>query len=88
VRTGESIFPSGGSERICIEQAAIAEEFDITNPYGRAMAPMANVFAELEWAMIYEGTRTLPPDLALCQRLLQRGDTIRRDLGVRQFQSA
>jgi site-specific DNA recombinase len=33
-----------------IELVAIAEGFDMTNPYGRAMAQMASVFAELERA--------------------------------------
>jgi DNA invertase Pin-like site-specific DNA recombinase len=33
---------------------AIAENFDMTNVYGRAMAQMASVFAELERAMIRE----------------------------------
>src|SRR6516225_11944981 len=40
-----------------IELVAIAEGFDMTNPYGRAMAQMASVFAELERAMIRERTR-------------------------------
>jgi len=40
-----------------IEFVAIAEGFDMTNPYGRAMAQMASVFAELERAMIRERTR-------------------------------
>ncbi len=37
---------------------AIAESFDMTTPYGRAMAQMASVFAELERAMIRERTRS------------------------------
>jgi DNA invertase Pin-like site-specific DNA recombinase len=37
---------------------AIAEGFDMTTPYGRAMAQMASVFAELERAMIRERTRS------------------------------
>jgi DNA invertase Pin-like site-specific DNA recombinase len=41
-----------------IELVAIAEGFDMTNPYGRAMAQMASVFAELERAMIRERTRS------------------------------
>jgi DNA invertase Pin-like site-specific DNA recombinase len=41
-----------------IELVAIAEGFDTTNPYGRAMAQMASVFAELERAMIRERTRS------------------------------
>jgi site-specific DNA recombinase len=41
-----------------IELIAIAEGFDMTSPYGRAMAQMASVFAELERAMIRERTRT------------------------------
>jgi DNA invertase Pin-like site-specific DNA recombinase len=40
-----------------IQLVAIAEGFDTTNPYGRAMAQMASVFAELERAMIRERTR-------------------------------
>jgi DNA invertase Pin-like site-specific DNA recombinase len=39
-----------------IELVAVAEGFDMTNPYGRAMAQMASVFAELERAMIRERT--------------------------------
>src|SRR5262249_42140142 len=34
------------------------ESFDMTSPYGRAMAQMASVFAELERAMIRERTRS------------------------------
>jgi DNA invertase Pin-like site-specific DNA recombinase len=41
-----------------IELVAIAEGFDMTNPYGRAMAQMASVFAELERAMIRERTKS------------------------------
>jgi len=41
-----------------IELIAIAEGFDMTTPYGRAMAQMASVFAELERAMIRERTRS------------------------------
>ena len=44
-------------DRFGIELVAIAEGFDMTNPYGRAMAQMASVFAELERAMIRERTR-------------------------------
>src|SRR6476659_1529927 len=40
-----------------IELVAIAEGFDMTSPYGRAMAQMASVFAELERAMIRERTK-------------------------------
>jgi site-specific DNA recombinase len=40
-----------------IELVAISESFDMTSPYGRAMAQMASVFAELERAMIRERTR-------------------------------
>ena len=40
-----------------VELVAIAEGFDMTSPYGRAMAQMASVFAELERAMIAERTR-------------------------------
>jgi DNA invertase Pin-like site-specific DNA recombinase len=41
-----------------IQLVAVAEGFDMTNPYGRAMAQMASVFAELERAMIRERTRS------------------------------
>jgi site-specific DNA recombinase len=41
-----------------IELIAIAEGFDMTNPYGCAMAQMACVFAELERAMIRERTKS------------------------------
>jgi site-specific DNA recombinase len=44
-------------DRYGIELVAIAEGFDMTNPYGRAMAQMASVFAELERAMIRERTK-------------------------------
>jgi DNA invertase Pin-like site-specific DNA recombinase len=40
-----------------IELVAIVEGFDMTSPYGRAMAQMASVFAELERAMIRERTK-------------------------------
>jgi len=40
-----------------IQLVAIAESFDMTSPYERAMAQMASVFAELERAMIWERTR-------------------------------
>jgi DNA invertase Pin-like site-specific DNA recombinase len=40
-----------------IQLVAIAENFDMTSPYGRAMAQMTSVFAELERAMIRERTR-------------------------------
>ena len=41
-----------------IQLVAIAEAFDMSSPYGRAMAQMASVFAELERAMIRERTRS------------------------------
>src|SRR6516162_9235164 len=41
-----------------IQLVAIAENFDMTSPYGRAMAQMTSVFAELERAMIRERTRS------------------------------
>jgi DNA invertase Pin-like site-specific DNA recombinase len=41
-----------------IRLVALAEGFDLRNPYGRAMAQMASVFAELERAMIRERTRS------------------------------
>src|SRR5262249_15854474 len=44
-------------EKKRIQLVAITEGFDTTNPYGRAMAQMARVFAELERAMIRERTR-------------------------------
>ena len=40
-----------------IRLVSIAESFDMSSPYGRAMAQMASVFAELERAMIRERTR-------------------------------
>src|SRR5260370_27026206 len=49
--------PIGEFDRHGIELVAICEGFDMTNPYGRAMAQMASVFAELERAMIQERTR-------------------------------
>ena len=58
------VLPKGGnhhenSHRLWagIELVAISEGFDMTNPYGRAMAQMASVFAELERAMIRERTK-------------------------------
>lgn len=45
-------------DRKGIELVAISEGFDMTNPYGRAMAQMASVFAELERAMIRERTKS------------------------------
>jgi DNA invertase Pin-like site-specific DNA recombinase len=44
-------------DRYGIDLVAIAEGLDMTNPYGRAMAQMASVFAELERAMIRERTK-------------------------------
>ncbi len=44
-------------DRKGIELVAIAEGFDMTNLYGRAMAQMASVFAELERGMIRERTK-------------------------------
>src|SRR5262249_10375675 len=41
-----------------IQLVSIGEGFDMTCPYGRAMAQMASVFAELERAMIRERTRS------------------------------
>src|SRR5262245_14794724 len=41
-----------------IQLVALAEGFDTTNPYGRAMAQMASVFPELERALIQERTRS------------------------------
>lgn len=40
-----------------IELVAVSEGFDMTSMYGRAMAQMASVFAELEREMIRERTR-------------------------------
>jgi DNA invertase Pin-like site-specific DNA recombinase len=45
-------------DRKGIQLVAIAESFDMSSPYGRAMAQMASVFAELERAMIRERTRS------------------------------
>ena len=41
-----------------IRLVVLSEGFDLRNPYGRAMARMASVFAELERALIRERTRT------------------------------
>jgi site-specific DNA recombinase len=41
-------------DRYDSEFVAISEGFDMTKPFGRAMAQMASVFAELEQAMIGE----------------------------------
>jgi len=41
-----------------IQLVAIGEAFDMSSAYGRAMAQMASVFAELERAMIRERTRS------------------------------
>ncbi|HMF12443.1 MAG TPA: recombinase family protein [Gemmataceae bacterium] len=41
-----------------IQLMTIAESFDMTSPYGRAMAQMASVFAELERAMNRERMRS------------------------------
>ena len=41
-----------------IQLVSIVESFDMSSPYGRAMAQMASVFAELERAMIRERTRS------------------------------
>jgi DNA invertase Pin-like site-specific DNA recombinase len=43
--------------KIGVKLVAIAEGFDMTSPYGLAMAQMASVFAELERAMIRERTQ-------------------------------
>lgn len=40
-----------------IRLVALAEGFDMTSPYGKAMAQMASVFAELERAMIRQRTK-------------------------------
>jgi DNA invertase Pin-like site-specific DNA recombinase len=45
-------------DRKGIQLVAIQEGFDMSSPYGRAMAQMASVFAELERAMIRERTRS------------------------------
>ena len=44
-------------DKLGIELVAVSEGFDMTNPYGRTMAQMASVFAELERAMIRERTK-------------------------------
>jgi DNA invertase Pin-like site-specific DNA recombinase len=41
-----------------VQLVAIAEGFDTTNPYGRSMAQITSVFAELERARIRERTRS------------------------------
>lgn len=45
-------------DRKGIELVALSEGFDMTSIYGRAMAQMASVFAELERGMIRERTRS------------------------------
>lgn len=45
-------------ERRGIQLVSIAEGFDMTSIYGRAMAQMASVFAELERGMIRERTKS------------------------------
>jgi DNA invertase Pin-like site-specific DNA recombinase len=45
-------------DRKGIELIAIAENFDMTNPFGRAMAQMCSIFAELERSMIRERTKS------------------------------
>jgi DNA invertase Pin-like site-specific DNA recombinase len=53
-----------------IQLVAIAEAFDMTSPYGRAMAQMASAFAELERAMIRERTRnTMSVKRSRCERI-------------------
>jgi DNA invertase Pin-like site-specific DNA recombinase len=59
-------------DRKGLELVAIAEGFDMTNPYGRAMAQMASVFAELERAMIRERTR------AALKVKMERGERVSR----------
>ena len=53
-----------------IQLVALAEGFDMTSPYGRAMAQMASVFAELERAMIGERTK------AALQAKRRRGERV------------
>jgi DNA invertase Pin-like site-specific DNA recombinase len=60
-----------------IELVAIAEGFDMTNPYGRAMAQMASVFSELERAMIRERTRAAVCDVRATTRLRTEMQNIR-----------
>jgi DNA invertase Pin-like site-specific DNA recombinase len=45
-------------DRKGIQLVSIGESFDMSSAYGRAMAQMASVFAELERAMIRERTRS------------------------------
>jgi DNA invertase Pin-like site-specific DNA recombinase len=55
VADAASIIADFDKKRIPL--VAIAEGFDTTNPYGRALAQITSVFAELERAMIRERTR-------------------------------
>lgn len=43
--------------KLGVKTVSLAEGFDMGNPYGKAMAQMASVFAELERAMIRQRTR-------------------------------
>jgi len=64
-----------------IQLVAIAEGFDTTNPYGRAMAQMASVFAELERAMIRERTRNaMSVKRSRGERISERNVDSRHDL--------
>src|SRR5262249_24101024 len=54
---GDAASTIADFDRQGIELVAISENFDMTNSFGRAMAQMASVFAELERAMIRERTR-------------------------------
>ena len=45
-------------DRKGIQLVSIGESFDMSSAYGRAMAQMASVFAELERAMIRDRTRS------------------------------
>lgn len=55
-------------DKVGVKLVSIGEGFDMTNPYGRAMAQMASVFAELERALIRSRTS------AAIQAKIARGD--------------
>lgn len=55
-------------DKVGVKLVSIGEGFDMTNPYGRAMAQMASVFAELERALIASRTS------AALQSKIARGD--------------
>src|SRR5262249_35604506 len=67
-----------------IQLVAIAESFDMGSPYGRAMAQMASVFAELERAMIRERTLSAMNVQAVTRRTDRRTRTLWLGLRLRR----